>query len=169
MPAYKDENKNTWFASFYYEDWTGERKRKVKRGFKTRREAKDWEQSFLENKAGTMEMTFAEFYDLYTEDMKPRLRHNTWCTKDYIVQEKILPYFGKKRMCDIKTSDIIKWQNKLMVMKDDEGKFSSRVYVIAEHVEYKPVLQKQEDSEKMEEKTIQPVAESELVKEAVSF
>lgn len=53
--------------------------------------------------------------------------------------------------------------------KDDEGKFSSRVYVIAEHVEYKPVLQKQEDSEKMEEKTIQPVAESELVKEAVSF
>ena len=68
MPAYKDEKKNTWFASFYYEDWTGERKKKVKRGFKTRREAKDWEQSFLENKAGTMEMTFSEFYDLYSED-----------------------------------------------------------------------------------------------------
>lgn len=130
MPAYKDEKKGTWFASFYYEDWTGERKKKVKRGFKTRREAKDWEQSFLENKAGTMEMTFAEFYDLYTEDMKPRLRKNTWSTKDYIVQEKILPYFGRKRMCDIRTSDIIKWQNTLMVMQDDGGRYLySRKYL----------------------------------------
>ena len=102
----------------------------MKRGFKTRREAKEWEQNFLENKAGTMEMTFAEFYDLYTEDMKPRLRMNTWMTKDYIVREKILPYFGKKRMCDIKTSDIIKWQNMLMVMKDDGDRFLySRKYL----------------------------------------
>ncbi len=53
--------------------------------------------------------------------------------------------------------------------KDDEGKFFSRVYVIAEHVEYKPAVQKQEDSEKMEEKDVQLEAESELVKEAVSF
>ncbi len=23
MPAYKDKAKGTWYASFYYEDWTG--------------------------------------------------------------------------------------------------------------------------------------------------
>ena len=25
MPAYKDKAKGTWYASFYYEDWTGTR------------------------------------------------------------------------------------------------------------------------------------------------
>ena len=33
MAAYKDEERGTWYVSFYYEDWTGAKKRKVKRGF----------------------------------------------------------------------------------------------------------------------------------------
>lgn len=30
MAAYKDEERGTWYVSFYYEDWTGAKKRKVK-------------------------------------------------------------------------------------------------------------------------------------------
>ena len=30
MPVYKNEERNTWYASFYYTDWTGQRKRKKK-------------------------------------------------------------------------------------------------------------------------------------------
>ncbi len=30
MAAYKDEERGTWYVSFYYEDWTGVKKRKVK-------------------------------------------------------------------------------------------------------------------------------------------
>ena len=33
MPAYKDKEKGTWYASFYYEDWTGKKVKKMKRGF----------------------------------------------------------------------------------------------------------------------------------------
>ncbi len=33
MPAYKDPVKETWYASFYYEDWKGIKKKKMKRGF----------------------------------------------------------------------------------------------------------------------------------------
>lgn len=73
MPAYKDKKGNTWFAAFYYEDWTGENKKKYKRGFKTKREAQDWERSFLEKKAETLDMTFSDFVQLYSEDMKPKL------------------------------------------------------------------------------------------------
>ena len=29
-----------------YQDWTGERKQKCKRGFATKREAQEWERSF---------------------------------------------------------------------------------------------------------------------------
>ena len=37
MPAYKDKAKGTWYVSFYYENWTGKKEKKMKRGFKTRR------------------------------------------------------------------------------------------------------------------------------------
>lgn len=47
MPAYKDQKKGTWYASFYYEDWKGVRKKKMKRGFETKKEAQQWERQFL--------------------------------------------------------------------------------------------------------------------------
>ena len=47
MAAYKDEARGTWYVSFHYNDWTGKNKRKLKRGFRTRREALEYEQKFL--------------------------------------------------------------------------------------------------------------------------
>lgn len=43
MPAYKDKEKGTWYASFYYEDWTGKKVKKLKRGFSIKRDALEWE------------------------------------------------------------------------------------------------------------------------------
>ena len=43
MVAYKDEERGTWYVSFYYEDWTGAKKRKVKRGFRTKKESLNFE------------------------------------------------------------------------------------------------------------------------------
>ena len=31
MPAYKDKAKGTWYASFYFENWTGKKEKKMKR------------------------------------------------------------------------------------------------------------------------------------------
>lgn len=45
MPAYKDKNKGTWYVSFHYFDWTGKNVRKMKRGFATKKEAQEWEES----------------------------------------------------------------------------------------------------------------------------
>ena len=42
MPAYKDETRNNWYCTFYFEDWNGERKKKMKRGFETKKAAQDW-------------------------------------------------------------------------------------------------------------------------------
>ena len=39
MPAYKDKNKGTWYASFYYENWMGIKEKKINRCFATKREA----------------------------------------------------------------------------------------------------------------------------------
>ena len=58
MGVYKDKN-GTWFVQTRYKDWQGENKQKCKRGFKTKREAKEWERDFLQKTAGDMNMTFA--------------------------------------------------------------------------------------------------------------
>ena len=56
MPAYKDKAKGTWYASFYYEDWTGKKVKKMKRGFPTKREALEWERTFLQQQTADLEM-----------------------------------------------------------------------------------------------------------------
>ena len=141
MPAYKDEKSKTWYAAFYYNEWTGERKKKWKRGFATKKEAQEYERSFLERKAETLDMTFRDFVDLYTQDVKPKLRYNTWRTKEYIIKEKLIPYFGRKKMNEIKASDVIKWQNTLMEIKDENGNFKySRKYLKTVQAQFSAIM-----------------------------
>jgi integrase len=114
LPAYKDEKRNTWYCSFYFTDWTGTKKLKKKRGFNTKREALAWERQFLEVKQADVDMTFGDFWEVYKQDMKVRLRESTMITKTYIVDLKVLPYFKDTPLCDIKATDIREWQNHLM-------------------------------------------------------
>lgn len=129
MAAYKDKERNTWYAAFYYRDWQGNNKKKKKRGFKTKREALDWEQRFLQKQAASLDMLFKDFVEVYTEDMKPRLKYNTWLTKEHIIKTKLLPYFGSKKMNEIKAADIVRWQNEMMAFRDGEGTGYSKVYL----------------------------------------
>lgn len=59
-----------------YQDWTGERKQKCKRGFATKREAQEWERSFQMQTSGDLDMTFEAFTELYTKDFKLTLFAN---------------------------------------------------------------------------------------------
>ncbi len=63
MGAYRDESGNgTWFTKFTYANWRGEKINRKKRGFKTKKEALKWEEDFLREQAGNLDMTFAEFF-----------------------------------------------------------------------------------------------------------
>ena len=44
--------------------------------------------------------------------MKERIKLSTWNMKESVIEGKILPYFKRKRMCDIKPRDVVEWQNK---------------------------------------------------------
>lgn len=114
MPVYKDEQRGTFFCSFYYTDWTGEKKKKTKRGFKLKREAQAFERSFLEQTQGEPTMLFSSLVDLYLADMKTRLRLSTVTTKEYIIRSKILPYFSNLRVDQITPAHIRRWQNELI-------------------------------------------------------
>lgn len=129
MPAYKDKGKNTWYVTFYYVDWTGERKRKLKRGFPTKKEAQEWEMHFELEKASNLDMTFGDFVNVYVEDIKPRLRENTWLTKEHMIRTKLVPYFKKKKMIEIKPRDVVKWQNEMLRPTQNNGKGYSPTYL----------------------------------------
>lgn len=128
MPAYKDKAKGTWYASFYYEDWTGKKVKKMKRGFPTKREALEWERTFLQQQTADLEMTFENFVAVYVADMKGRIKENTWGTKEHILYKKLVPYFGKRKMCDIHSKEVIAWQNEMLGYRDKNGKPYSPVY-----------------------------------------
>ena len=128
MPAYKDPTTGTWFVKFYSKDWKGDNRQVKKRGFKTKKEALEFERNFKMKEECNLDMTFGEFFKLYTEDMQSRLKRNTWLTKEHIVRTKILPYFQDMKMNEITASDIMKWQNELIAMKDKNGEGISPTY-----------------------------------------
>ena len=90
MPVYKNEKNGTWYAMLRYKDWEGERKQKCQRGFATKREAQEWERQFQLQKQANMDMTLESFCKLYEADVRPRLKENTWLTKESIIQSKII-------------------------------------------------------------------------------
>lgn len=106
--------KGLWDIQFYYKNFKGENKKKHKRNFKTKKEAIEWAKKFIDQQNHNLDMDFSSFWQLYREDMKERLRENTARTKDYIVELKVLPYFGTKKIVDITAADIRRWQNSLM-------------------------------------------------------
>ena len=128
MAVYKEE-KGTWRVIYRYTDWTGERKQTQKRGFATKRDAQAWEREQLNKANSDLDMSFKSFVEHYTEDMKSRLKENTWHTKEHIIRTKLLPYFGGLKMCKITPQQIIKWQNELINFKDEQGKPYSPVYL----------------------------------------
>lgn len=133
MAVYKDDKTNTWRAIYRYVDWTGEKKQTQKRGFKTKREAQAWEREQLNKAASDLDMSFTNFVEHYTEDMKTRIKENTWATKDHIIRTKLLPYFGKLKMSNITAQQIITWQNEMLSHKDESGKSYSPVYLKTVH------------------------------------
>lgn len=114
MPVYKDEKRGSWFASFYYLDTLGVRKRKKKEGSRTRKEALEFERDFaLQTETGP-KILFDDLLALYIEDCKSRLRPTTLKAKGYMLKTKILPTFTGKRVNDITAKEIRQWQNQLL-------------------------------------------------------
>ena len=133
MPAYKNKENGSWYVVTQYTDWTGSRKPKCKRGFSTKREAQEWEQKFQQQSAGDLDMSFEAFCEIYTKDLKARLKESTWQTKENIIQKKLLPYFGKRKICEITTKDVIAWQNEMLAYRDKNHKPYSQTYLKTLH------------------------------------
>ena len=131
MAVYRDGN--TWRAVYRYTDWQGKKKQTQKRGFSTKREAQAWEREQLIKAKADPDMIFSSFVELYSKDMKSRIKENTWHTKEHILRTKVLPYFGSRKINEIQPKDVIAWQNEMINTRDENGKAYSPVYLKTLH------------------------------------
>ena len=101
MSVYKDKKQGTWYVIFRYVDWTGEKKQKLKRGFRTKKEALAYEAEFKRKANADMDMELGSFVDIYFEDKKNELKQNSVRNKKQMIAAHILPYFGNRKMNEI--------------------------------------------------------------------
>ena len=131
MAVYKDGDK--WRVIYRYTNWQGERKQTQKRGFKTKREAQQWEREVMLKSESKLDMTFASFFEIYEADKKKRVKENTWESKSHIIRTKILPYFGNCKIAEIEPKDVIAWQSKLLGYQGENGEVYSPTYLKTIH------------------------------------
>lgn len=117
MPTYKDEKTNTWYCKFYYVNWQGEKKQKLKRGFPRQKDAKEFERKFLEQFAKNPDISFETLYNKYIEYITPRVRESTLETRKSLTDKHILPYFKNRIITEIAPSDVMNWQNEILSKK----------------------------------------------------
>lgn len=108
--AKRDPN-GTWHIQYR---WTGTKKKSQKRGFKTKKEAEEWYAHFIMQQTSDQTMTLNDFWEIYKADMEKRLRKTTMKQKEYVMKDKVLPYFGNTPINAITAPMIRKWQDEMI-------------------------------------------------------
>lgn len=129
MPAYKDEKTGKWYIQFWYTDYTGKKKKKLKRGFGRKGDALKYEAEFKLTYSGSSEMSFNSLVKDYLEDSSHRLRKTTMANKTHLIESKILPFFGNIPINQIDALTVRKWQNNILKEKTRHGKKLSQTYI----------------------------------------
>ena len=111
--AYREKDTKKWTAQWFETNVMGEKKKRRKRGFETKREALEFERSKKLSNERSMDMRLSDFIEIYFSDKQNELKDRTIKNKRYMMQQHIVPYFGNQMMSEIKASQIIQWQNEI--------------------------------------------------------
>lgn len=111
--AYREKDTKKWTAQWFETNVMGEKKKRRKRGFETKREALEFERSKKLSNERSMDMKLSDFIEIYFSDKQNDLKDRTIKNKRYMMQQYIVPYFGNQMMSEIKASQIIQWQNEI--------------------------------------------------------
>lgn len=112
MAVYKDKKTNKWYYEFSYKTVSGEMKRRKKRGFELKSEAKEAEamERIRLKDAPPSTMTFGQLYNLYLEAKKPEWLPGTERKLRDHIELHVLPVFRDFVLDKITTKDIENWK-----------------------------------------------------------
>ena len=100
--AYREKDTKKWTAQWFETNAMGEKKKRRKRGFETKREALEYERQKKLNNSRSMDMKLSEFMEVYFEDKQNELKERTMKNKRYMMEQHIIPYFGNQMMSEIR-------------------------------------------------------------------
>lgn len=140
MPQYKYQVKKgvKWLVKFNYLDpKTGKTKTEYKRGFDSKREAKEYEENFLENLEDNndeeellYERTFGDVFQEYLMSHKREdIKESTLETKFNVFEKHIFPTFKERLIDEITDDDIAEWQAKVKSFVMPNGKHLSNSFL----------------------------------------
>ncbi len=129
MSASKDKKTGKWICQFRYRDSAGQIRKKFRRGFATKKDALSWEREFLLVARRDPTMPFSSFTEIYLQDMTHRLRASTVRGKRYVIEKKILPWFGHLPISRIRPCDVRSWEAALLQNGRAEGHPYSPTYL----------------------------------------
>ena len=72
--AYKEKDTKKWTAQWFETNAKGEKKKRRKRGFSTKKEALEYERQKKLNSSRSMDMKLSEFMEVYFEDKQNELK-----------------------------------------------------------------------------------------------
>ena len=113
MPAYRDEKSKTWYVKFRYIDWQGESKQTTKRGFKTKKDALNYEHDYKASSEDRVDITVSNLAEKYLEDRRLYVKASRFAALEQTIRVHILPYIGKLKLAELTPATMRQWQNEL--------------------------------------------------------
>lgn len=116
--SYKQLSRNKWQVRFYYKNPdTGKRSEKkifaeskTKCSILKKNFLKELEEITKKKKDNKDNITINELYPLYTRFKSHSYKGSTMVTNKRRLEKEILPFFGKKRIYDITSKDVVDWK-----------------------------------------------------------
>ena len=81
----------------------------------------EWYVHFMLQQSSDPTMTLTDFWEIYKADMEKRLRKTTMKQKEYVMNDKILPYFGKTPINEITAPMIRKSPIRNLLLQEISG------------------------------------------------
>ncbi|PEK00318.1 tyrosine-type recombinase/integrase [Bacillus toyonensis] len=114
MVIYKDKERGTYFFVVRVRQFDGTQKQVKRRGFKTKKEAREAEAKMLVEKETNSSLTFAQVADSYFDWYCQRRKQSSINTIKNAIYNHLQKEFGKIKINKITAKHIMNYQNKLV-------------------------------------------------------
>lgn len=114
MAAYYDDKQKTWYVKFRYTDWQGNSKSTSKRGFRTKKEALQYEADTKNKLKEKPQITLKALSDEFLADYKANNKDSSYVITEKNCRKYILPTLGSLIIDKITPLVIRKWQTEML-------------------------------------------------------
>ncbi|HDT6577495.1 site-specific integrase [Bacillus cereus group sp. BfR-BA-01489] len=114
MVVYKDKERGTYFFVVRVRQFDGTQKQVKRRGFKTKKEAREAEAKMLVEKETNSSLTFAQVADSYFDWYCQRRKQSSITTVKNTIYLHLITEFGRMKIDRITAKQIMNYQNKII-------------------------------------------------------